>query len=97
MKNWRRPAANLPGVVTDDPVAASQERWRRTRRALNRTRHDLGAVAAGLHHPEIRIGSLPFLAPPGWMPGAPIPLNRIRLDLTDEAPPVAVTGGEPEA
>lgn len=87
----------LPRVPTDDPVAASQERWRRTRQALNRSRAELGDVATGRYRPELRIGVLPFLAPPAWMPGAPIPLDRIRLEMAPETPPVAVTGREPEA
>jgi transcriptional regulator with XRE-family HTH domain len=80
-----------------DPVAASQERWKHTRRTLNRSRGDLAKLAAGLYRPDVRIGKLTFMALPQWMPDAPIPLDDIRLDWTDDPAPVSVTGGEPEA
>jgi transcriptional regulator with XRE-family HTH domain len=80
-----------------DPVAASQERWRRTRHALNRSRGDLAKLAARCYRPDVRIDDLSFMALPHWMPDAPIPLDNIRLDWTNEPSTVAVTGGEPEA
>lgn len=83
--------------VDVDPVTASQDGWRRTRRALNRTRADLAQLAAGLYQPAVRIGDLPFMAPPGWTLDAPVPLDEIRLDWTDDPAPVRVTGAEPEA
>jgi hypothetical protein len=78
-------------------VAASQERWRRTRRALNRSRADLAKLAAGLYGPEARVGTLPFMAAPHWTPATPIPLDDVRLDWTDDVTLAEVTGGEPEA
>jgi hypothetical protein len=80
-----------------DPVAESQEQWRRTRRLLNRSRGDLAKLASRLYRPEDRIGELPFLAPPGWTPEIPIPLAEVRLEWTDKPAPVDVTGSERDA
>jgi len=80
-----------------DPVAASQERWRRTRRALNQSRGDLARLAASLYRPDVRLGPLPFMALPQWMPDAPIPLDEIKLSWADQGTVTqSVTGGEPE-
>jgi hypothetical protein len=90
---------SAPMLVGDvDAVAASQERWRRTRRALNQSRGDLATLAAGLYRPDVRIGQLPFMALPEWMPDAPIPLDDITLSWADqEDTRQSVSGGEPEA
>lgn len=80
-----------------DPVAVSQEKWRRTRRALNRSRRELAQRAADLYQPDVRVGDLTFLALPQWMPERPIPLDDIRLEWSDNPPPVSITGSEPEA
>ena len=37
------------------------------------------------------------MALPRWMPDAPIPLDAIGLEWSDDPAPVTVTGGEPEA
>jgi transcriptional regulator with XRE-family HTH domain len=95
-----RPVADPSGsrLVGDvDPVAVSQEKWRRTRRALNRSRRELAQATAGLYRPDVRVGDLTFLALPQWTPAAPIPLDEIRLDWLDNPPPVSITGSEPEA
>lgn len=80
-----------------DPVAVSQEKWRRTRRALNRSRRELAQRAADLYQPDVRVGDLTFLALPQWTPERPIPLDDIRLEWSDNPPPVSITGSEPEA
>lgn len=80
-----------------DPVAVSQEKWRRTRRALNRSRRELAQRAADLYQPDVRVGDLTFLALPQWTPKRPIPLDDIRLEWSDNPPPVSITGSEPEA
>lgn len=95
-----RPAAEpsdsrLVGDV--DPVAVSQEKWRRTRRALNRSRRELAQRAADLYRPDVRVGDLTFLALPQWTPERPIPLDDIRLEWSDNPTPVSITGSEPEA
>lgn len=95
-----RPVADSSGtrLVGDvDPVAVSQEKWRRTRRALNRSRRELAQASAGLYRPDVRVGDLTFLALPQWTPSEPIPLDEIRLDWQDTPPPVSITGSEPEA
>jgi transcriptional regulator with XRE-family HTH domain len=80
-----------------DPVAVSQEKWRRTRRALNRSRGELAQRAADLYQPDVRVGDLTFLALPQWTPERPIPLDDIRLEWSDNPPPVSITGSDPEA
>ena len=80
-----------------DPVAMSQEKWRRTRRTLNRSRRELAQAAADLYRPDVRVNDLTFLALPQWIPAEPIPLDDIRLSWIDDPPPVSITGSEPEA
>lgn len=80
-----------------DPVESSQSDWRRLRRHLNRHRGELAHAAAGLYRPEARIGSAPFLAKREWIPRAPIRLEDVSLEWTEEPLPVTVTGTEPEA
>ncbi len=80
-----------------DPVASDQQEWRRARRRLNRSRAPLARTAARLYRHDVRLGGLPFLAPPSWMPANPVPLDGIRLEWCDEAAGAEVTGTEPEA
>lgn len=82
---------------TGDPVEASKMEWRRTRRYLNRHRGELASVALRLYRPEFRVGPVPFIAKPEWIPGRPIDLDEIRLEWSDRVPPIPVTGTEPEA
>lgn len=90
-----------PGTSTlagdPDPTEASQQAWCRTRRRLNRSRGELARMASDLYSPAVRVGKLPFMARAEWMPEQPVPLERIRLDWSDDAVGATVTGTEPEA
>ncbi len=95
-----RPASSLDTTTLagrSDPVEASQQAWCRTRRRLNRSRGELARTAARLYSPDVRLGDLPFMARPEWMPDRPIPLEQVRLDWSDDAVGAEVTGTEPEA
>ncbi|MGK3203213.1 helix-turn-helix domain-containing protein [Amycolatopsis sp. MEPSY49] len=80
-----------------DPVAVSQEEWRRMRRELNSRRRELAEAAASLYRPEARIGKAPLIARREWMPPAPVRLEDIKLEWKDHRVPITVTGTEPEA
>lgn len=84
-------------VGAADPVEASQGEGRRDRRYLNGHRGDLARVAAQLYKPELRIGGASFIAPVEWMPNAPVKLEDVTLQWSDNAPPITVTGTEAEA
>nr|WP_255426510.1 helix-turn-helix transcriptional regulator [Pseudonocardia sp. C8] len=84
-------------VGESDAIEANQEAWRRTRRRLNRSRGNLARAAAGLYARELRIGSLPFMVAPGWIPDRPVPLGQIELVWNSDAVGAEVTGTEPEA
>lgn len=91
------PPETSPLVGGADPVDASQQGWCRTRRRLNRSRGDLARTASGLYAENVRIGKLPFMAGPTWMPAEPIPLDAIALEWSDDAVGAEVNGTEPEA
>lgn len=84
-------------VGAPDPVQDSQEYWCRKRRDLNRRREELARMAARLYREDLHIGGAPFIAPPSWMPKAPVRLDSIYLDWDDSAIGVALDGTEPEA
>jgi hypothetical protein len=62
-----------------DPVRNSQERWQRERRFLNARRHELARAAQDLYPPSWHVAGTPLLAPPGWIPAAPVPLDQVTL------------------
>jgi hypothetical protein len=74
-------------------LADSAEHWRRVRQHLNSHRHELADRAARLYPPDLRVGSTMLLAPPGWMPSAPLELGQVSLAWTGHAPPGADTTG----
>lgn len=80
--------------MPDTPgLADSAEHWRHVRRHLNSHRYELSARAARLYPTDLRVGGTPLLAPPDWVPSAPLELGRIALAWTGHAPPAAdVTG-----
>ncbi|WP_141582007.1 transcriptional regulator [Actinomadura sp. WMMA1423] len=57
-----------------------EERWRRERAALNSARGRLGEIADGLYPDLPRVAGTPLLCRDTWIPGAPIPLEEIRLE-----------------
>jgi hypothetical protein len=74
----RTAARTAPGAAPEGPWQ-SQTRWLRTRFYLNAHRHEL-ALATGLWpRPAWRVAGTPLLAGPGWLPGAPVPLDRVTL------------------
>jgi hypothetical protein len=60
-------------------VPQSQTRWLRTRCYLNAHRHELALAAQDLYPAAWRVAGTPLLAGPGWLPGAPVPLDRVTL------------------
>ena len=58
--------------------------WRATRRRLNQSRGELARQAAQLYPAAMRAGAL--LAPPSWIPAAPIPLDSLRLEWAESSP-----------
>jgi hypothetical protein len=60
-------------------VPQSQARWLRTRFYLNAHRHELTLAAQDLYPAAWRVAGTSLLAGPGWLPGAPVPLDRVVL------------------
>lgn len=58
---------------------------------LQRHRYDLAVRAAEGYPGAARIAGTPLLAVPRWLPGTPVPLDGIRLNLRPDAPPPRVT------
>jgi hypothetical protein len=61
-----------------DP-SGSHDRWLRERSFLNTRRHDLARIAQDLYPPSWRVAGTPMLARRGWIPAAPVPLDRVTL------------------
>ncbi|MGH3647486.1 MAG: XRE family transcriptional regulator [Micromonosporaceae bacterium] len=74
----------------------SQRRWLSVRRYLNSSRATLTAVAADLAAEWPRVEPA-LITAEGWLPGAPVPLERVRLAWRTDPPPTRVTGTEPQA
>lgn len=79
-----------------DQVRESQARWRFERRWLNQHRSRLAGLSAALYPPEHRLPGTPLIAPPEWVPGAPVDLHSISLTLDDAPHRSAVDGSEDE-
>ena len=84
-----------PGGVAES-AGSSQEQWRAVRRYLNHHRNDLARLATGMYPAGLRIQRTPLIAPPSWLPSEPVDLADIDLTWVADAPPLRVTGGEPE-
>lgn len=77
-------------------VRESQARWRFERRWLNQHRSRLAGLAAALYPAEHRLPGTPLIAPPEWVPDAPLDLRSIALGLDEQRQPAAVDGSEAE-
>jgi transcriptional regulator with XRE-family HTH domain len=80
---------------TDPRVQESHDRWRQTRASLNRNRHALAQVAAGLY-PDTRLGTTGLVTHPDWLPPAPVDLAAVELVEQVDAPEPALDGTERE-
>lgn len=68
--------------------------WRETRAWLNEHRWELATAAARLYPAATRVAGTALLADPAWLPAAPVPLELLRLQWSDEPARWAVTGDE---
>src|SRR6266487_592612 len=59
-------------------------------------RNDLARLAAALYPAQFRIDRAPLIAPRSWLPTEPVDLADLDLTWVPDAPPLRVTGGEPE-
>lgn len=87
-----------PPVVPDDAgpeVAASRGRWCAQRNWLNQHRFELARLAAEWYPAEHQVPRTPLIAPPGWIPQAPLALDTIELTLDESPQEVTLTGKEP--
>jgi hypothetical protein len=84
-------------AVNDGAVQRSQQEWLRARAHLNARRHELGHAAARLYPRSWQVAGTKFLARPGWLPDAPVPLEQVTLSWTPGRPARVVDGTEPEA
>jgi transcriptional regulator with XRE-family HTH domain len=78
-------------------VAASRMEWRRQRRWLNNHRSELAQLAVELYPAGQRVPRTPLIAPPEWLPAAPIELGALSLDLDERPQQTVVDGSEPES
>lgn len=72
------------------------ESWKLVRQKLNRNRHVLTSVAARLYWEPRRIEGTNCLTKPGWIAPAPVPLDRVQLDLVTETDEPLLDGSEIE-
>jgi hypothetical protein len=78
------------------PTTDEAEEWRLVRQTLNRNRHELTKMVAGLYWGPERIEGTPCLTMPGWMPDGPRELSDVVLSWVD-APPAPKIVGSHEA
>jgi transcriptional regulator with XRE-family HTH domain len=78
-------------------IAASQLRWRNERRWLNQHRSELAQLAVRLYPAEHRVPRTPLIAHPDWLPGEPVDLDALALQLDERPQTTAVNGSEPES
>jgi hypothetical protein len=67
-------------------LTPSERAWLTVRSYLVEHRYDLAVAAAEDYPPDRRMAGTPLLAAPGWQPPAPVPLQDIRLELSDADP-----------
>ncbi len=72
------------------------EDWKLVRQTLNRNRQVLTSVAARLYWEPLRIEGTNCLTTPAWIAPIPVPLNRVRLSLEEEAAEPLLDGREIE-
>lgn len=96
-----RPAAATATTDSRPPpvaaVEASQASWREVRRYLIESGISLAARTADLYDKQLRVGEVPALAPPSWLPDAPVPLDNLTLRWTANPPVPRITGEQAEA
>jgi hypothetical protein len=66
--------------------SGSQEHWLRERAFLNARRHELARTAQDLYPRSWRVAGTPMLARAGWIPAAPLPLDRVTLSWHQAEP-----------
>jgi hypothetical protein len=66
---------------------ASELEWLRVHAYLQQNRYELAVTAADGYPADARVLGTPLLAAPPWLPGKPVPLERVRLNFEPEAPP----------
>lgn len=81
----------------DAVVAASQERWREVRSYITENGLDLARRTADLYPEVLRVGDVPALTTPAWVPPEPIPLESVSLQWEKDAPAPTIIGQEAEA
>lgn len=83
-------------MTPDTTPSESQRLWREARRYLNQHRYDLTRTSARLHSevPQVRPAGL--LVRRDWLPGDPVQLDRITLDLRPDTQPAQIAGSEAE-
>src|ERR1700722_16232944 len=69
------------------PRTPSEEQWLRVSDYLSGNRYSLAVEAAREYPDAARLAGTPLLSAPGWRLGAPIPLERIRLEFRPQTPP----------
>ncbi|WP_350280463.1 hypothetical protein [Kribbella sp. HUAS MG21] len=92
-----QPARSSARPSADSAVEASQTQWRQVRQHLIESGIGLAARTADLYDPALRVDDVPALSPAGWLPGQPIPLDRLVLEWDDSPRKPRITGVEAEA
>lgn len=77
------------------PPTDAADEWKLVRQTLNRNRHELAKIAAGLYWGPERIVGTPCLTMPGWMPAEPVELSAVELSWVEGAADPAVMGSAP--
>jgi hypothetical protein len=76
-------------------LTGSERDWLRVRSYLQEHRYDLAVDAAGDYPDDRRVAGTPLLAPPGWQPAEPVPLQQVALEFAPPAELATVHGGAP--
>jgi hypothetical protein len=87
-REYREPATPDDRAV---PAARSvaEEEWLRVNAYLHKNRYELALRAAAEYPPGLHLAGTSLLSAPAWRPAAPIPLDAIRLEFRQDAPPPA--------
>ncbi len=78
-------------------INASRLRWRNERRWLNQHRSELAQLAVRLYPTEHRVPRTPLITHPDWLPGKPVELGSLALQLDEGPQTTTVDGSEPES
>jgi hypothetical protein len=82
-------------TAREDTPGDSQRRWLAVRGFLNSRRHRLGLAALQMYPQAWRVAGTPLLARPGWLPAAPVPLEKVTLTWRGGGPAAPVDGNGP--